>query len=425
MKFLLSKYFAKREDALNDEVNPLNRKYDYWLNLLFNKNALKDILLYNYQKKVDEKISDIIMQRINKRHRVYNNNFFSAQVNSFLELILNFFVYVVLICLVLAKQITIADYILCISAIASLTGVLLSIFNTISHIYSQNISINTFREYCEMSFNEDEQELKENLEITKLNSIRFSNVSFSYPGNEKKALSNVSFEIIKGEKIGIVGTNGAGKSTIISLLLKFYTKYDGEIYINDINIKQIDASSIYNLFSTVLQDIYLYAYTFKENIAIDNIDKEKLFSVIDKMNLEECVNKMPHRENTQMTKLFDDNGFELSGGEMQKVAIARALYKECDCVILDEPTAALDALSEYKLYQLVNDAFANKLVVFISHRLMSTRFCDKIFVLNDGVMVEQGNHEELIGQKGLYSNMFEKQSFYYIHEGNSRSEIKT
>lgn len=425
MKFLLSKFFAKREDVLNDEVNPLNRKYDYWLNLLFDKNALKDILLYNYQKKVDKKISNTILQRMNKRHRVYNNTFFSSQVNSFLELVLNFFVYIVLIYLVLIKQITIADYILCISAVASLTGVLFSIFNTISHIYEQNISINTFRKYCEMSFAEDKHNSKENLEITKLNSIRFSNVSFSYPGNEKNALSNVSFEIKKGEKIGIVGTNGAGKSTIISLLLKFYTNYDGEIYINNINLKQIDSSTIRNLFSTVFQDIHLYAYTFRENIATDNFDKNKFFSVINKTDLEECVNKMPHRENTHMTKLFDDNGFELSGGEMQKVAIARALYKECDCVILDEPTAALDALSEYKLYQLVDDAFANKLVVFISHRLMSTRFCDKIFVLNNGIMVEQGNHEELMEKKGLYLNMFEKQSFYYIHEGNSKSENKT
>ena len=416
IKFLVSRHFAIKEDKLNDFINPLARKYNYWMNVSFNKNAIKDIVLFCYQKMILSHSSKAFSEHEKELIKVYSNRNVSIQLCDFLDMIYNIIIYAILIHSYYKNNLLISEYVFCFSAITHLNEIFSSVLKTISHMYSQNISVNTFRKYCEMDVPKENSKVKSVLQKSESINIRFDNVNFRYPGSKKNALSNISFEINSGEKVALLGLNGAGKSTIVHLLLKFYTNYEGEIYINNINLKEIDVEEIYQIFSAVFQNIYLYAYTLKENIAVDNNDSGRLNSVLTKTGLYEHVQLMPLKENSQMTKLFDESGIELSVGETQKVAICRALYKSCNCVVLDEPTSSLDTISEYDIYSLANNVFCNKTGIFITHRLIGTVFSDRIIILEDGKIVEQGTPKNLLLSNGLYAKMFKEQLQHYENE---------
>lgn len=246
--------------------------------------------------------------------------------------------------------------------------------------------------------------------------IEFRNVSFSYPGSEVKVLRDVSIKLRSGEKLSVVGLNGAGKTTFIKLMCRLYDVDSGEILLDGVNIKEYDRDEYMKAFAVVFQDFKLLAFTAADNILLgDGSPAETADPFFEKAGLLDKINSLPKGRDTMMFKQFDKEGVELSGGEQQKMAIARALYKNSPVVILDEPTAALDPVAEYEIYKQFNDLVSGKTAVYISHRLSSCKFCDNIAVFSQGTVMEYGTHDELVRRKdGIYAEMFRAQAQYYI-----------
>lgn len=244
--------------------------------------------------------------------------------------------------------------------------------------------------------------------------IEFRHVSFAYPKTDRKILDDISIKIRSGEHLSIVGLNGAGKTTFIKLLCRLYDPTEGEILVDGVNIKEYDYKEYMQQIAPVFQDFKLFAFSMGENIAFDKTRNAKMSKYTDLVGLKDLVKKLDNGFNTNIFKYFDEKGIEPSGGEQQKIAISRALFKESPIVILDEPTAALDPLAEYEVYKEFHTLVGGKTAVYISHRLSSCKFCDKIAVFSDGHIAEYGTHDELINiPSGIYAEMFEAQAKYY------------
>lgn len=244
--------------------------------------------------------------------------------------------------------------------------------------------------------------------------IEFRHVSFAYPKTDRKILDDISIKIRSGEHLSIVGLNGAGKTTFIKLLCRLYDPTEGEILVDGVNIKEYDYKEYMQQIAPVFQDFKLFAFSMGENIAFDKTSNAKMSKYTDLVGLKDLVKKLDNGFNTNIFKYFDEKGIEPSGGEQQKIAISRALFKESPIVILDEPTAALDPLAEYEVYKEFHTLVGGKTAVYISHRLSSCKFCDKIAVFSDGHIAEYGTHDELINiPSGIYAEMFEAQAKYY------------
>ncbi len=246
--------------------------------------------------------------------------------------------------------------------------------------------------------------------------IEFRNVSFAYPNTGVQVLKNVSITIKAGERLSVVGLNGAGKTTFIKLLCRLYDTDEGEILIDGVNIREYDYDEYMKLFSVVFQDFRLLSFTAKDNILLGAEESdEAVDAMFEKVGLLDKINSLPKGRDTMMFREFDRDGVQLSGGEQQKLAIARALYKDAPVVILDEPTAALDPVAEYEIYCKFNDLVGGKTAVYISHRLSSCKFCDRIAVFSEGTIKELGTHDELVNREGgIYSEMFHAQAQYYV-----------
>lgn len=249
----------------------------------------------------------------------------------------------------------------------------------------------------------------------KPHTIEFKNVSFTYPNTEVKVLDGISVTLHQGEHLSVVGLNGAGKTTFVKLLCRLYDPTDGEILLDGVNIKEYDYSEYMSVFSPVFQDFKLFAFSIEDNITLEREGEEKeVDGIIEQVGLKEKLESLENGKNTILYKAFDENGIEPSGGEQQKLAIARALYKKAPVVILDEPTAALDPVAEYDIYRQFDSLVGDKTAIYISHRLSSCKFCDKIAVFAEGKIKEYGTHDSLVKiDGGIYAKMFKAQAQYY------------
>ncbi len=246
--------------------------------------------------------------------------------------------------------------------------------------------------------------------------IELKNVSFKYPKTDKMVLENINLKISRGEKLAIVGENGAGKSTLIKLICGLFRPTAGQILINGININEFAREEYYKMIACVFQEVNLYSGTILENVCGDTQDlvaKEKAKAALSKLGLDAKINSLPKKYDQPVLKSVEEDGVELSGGEAQRIAIARALYKDAPLVILDEPTAALDALAEAKIYESFADLVKGRTAIYISHRLSSTKFCDHIALFSKEGLIEYGTHEELLALHGHYYEMFMVQGKYY------------
>lgn len=249
--------------------------------------------------------------------------------------------------------------------------------------------------------------------------FEFRNVSFKYPKAEKYALKNLSLTLKAGQRLAVVGLNGAGKSTFIKLLLRLYEPCEGEILLNGVNVREYSKTSYYRIFSPVFQEVNLFAFPLAENVSMkspENTDKTLAEKSLKNAGLGEKLAELPEGVDTEILKVIYDDGTDLSGGEKQKLALARALYKDAPVVVLDEPTAALDALAESRLYSDFDKLIGGKTAVYISHRLSSTQFCSEVAMFKDGEMVELGTHKELLQRNGAYAEMFKIQAQYYVDD---------
>lgn len=284
-------------------------------------------------------------------------------------------------------------------------------FNLASHAWE----IQKYRE-C-LTFAEKLRCKSGNVHLQKTGNVKieFKNLSFKYPNTDRFILKNINLTLEAGETLSIVGVNGAGKTTFVKLLCRFYEPTEGEILINGISANKIVLNEYYNLLSVVFQDYKLFPFTIHENISMNlQYDQKKMSSCVEKIGLQKRINDLPKNIDTMLFKEFDSEGIELSGGEGQKLAISRALYRDTPIVIFDEPTSALDPIAEYDIYKNFDKLADGRSAIYISHRLSSTRFTDKVAVFSDGYIAEYGSHSELMRiDNGIYRNMFEMQMHYY------------
>lgn len=317
------------------------------------------------------------------------------------------------------QAITLADVSLYISALVAFSTALRTFTTNVTSFIS-NVKLTEFYfTFLDQQTLEEENEIGEEVDLSIAPTIEFEHVWFKYPETEKWILKDFSFVIHPKESLAIVGENGAGKSTLIKLCCGLFTPTKGRILVNGIDIKDYSKQSYYKMFSTVFQDFDIYACTILENvIGTDTSLEAKKYGMecLRRVGLEDKILSLPDKYDTPMLKVLDEHGIDLSGGQRQKLAIARALYKNGNVIILDEPTSALDALAEAEIYQSFNDLVENKTAIYISHRLSSTKFCDKIaFFTKDG-LTEYGTHEELMRNQAGYYHMFVIQGKYYQKE---------
>lgn len=312
--------------------------------------------------------------------------------------------------------ISISDVALYISTIVAFTTVLRTFTSQLSDLVS---NVRLTETYFTFIFNKayvKNSIAGQNDLLTKPIDIEFKNVWFRYPNTEKWILKNFNFKIHAGEKLAIVGANGAGKSTIVKLICGLFEPTEGEIFINGIPQREYSLKEYYQQFSTVFQDYEIYACSILENvIGSDSGEaaKKRGIDCLCRVGLKDVIEALPNQYDTPLLKILDENGVDLSGGQKQKIAIARALYKNGNTVILDEPTSALDALAEAEIYQSFDDLVKHKTAIYISHRLSSTKFCDKIAYFDATGLKEYGTHDELMKLKGSYYEMFKIQGKYY------------
>ncbi|MBS7034897.1 MAG: ABC transporter ATP-binding protein [Clostridium sp.] len=245
--------------------------------------------------------------------------------------------------------------------------------------------------------------------------IEFRDVSFQYPGSDTCALRHINLKFRVGERLAVVGMNGSGKTTFIKLLCHLYDPTEGEILLNGIDIRKYDYEEYMKIFSVVFQDFKLFSFSLGQNVAADmDYDTKRVEACLDAAGFDNRRTSMPDGLKTCLYKDFEENGVEISGGEAQKIALARALYKDAPFIVLDEPTAALDPIAESEIYSKFNDIVGNRTAIYISHRLSSCRFCDEIAVFDNGQIVQLGSHEELAADTGgKYHELWNAQAQYY------------
>jgi ATP-binding cassette subfamily B protein len=245
--------------------------------------------------------------------------------------------------------------------------------------------------------------------------IEFKNVSFKYLGTENYVLKNVNLKFHYGKKLAVVGMNGSGKTTMIKLLCRLYDPTEGEITLNGVDIKKYDYTEYMSIFSVVFQDFKLFSFSLGQNVATSvDVDEKRANDSLTKAGFGSRISVMPKGLDTPLYKDFEEDGVEISGGEAQKIALARALYKNAPFIVLDEPTAALDPIAEFEIYTKFNDIVGDKTAIYISHRLASCRFCDDIAVFHEGELIQCGNHNMLIAdENGKYYELWNSQAQYY------------
>lgn len=408
------------EHQFQDERAGLEQKQDYIEYTASDISYGKDIRLYNMSQWFLD-MRDMLSEKSRRlKSKLERRYFIITCVNLLTHLLRNAIIYGYLIYTTVSGNISVTDFVLYFGAITGFSGFFESITGNYTQLHEANFQMNELRAYLDLA-NEPEPENPASRPDTDQISIDFDHVWFSYEPDSEPVLKDFCLYINSGEKIALVGINGAGKTTIIKLLCGMYRPDKGSIRINGTDIRRFRKSDLYTLFSAVFQDIYIAPHTVAENISLKTeaeTDMKRVESCLEQTGLLQTILSYPDTLHSQMTKLVRD-GIILSGGQQQKLLMARALYKNAPVMILDEPTAALDPIAEHETYESFHQLTGNKTVIYISHRLASTRFCDRIIFLSDGKVSENGTHDELMQKGGEYANMFEVQSHYYKKEGQT------
>ncbi len=330
--------------------------------------------------------------------------------------------YAYLIVKAMEQDLHASEFLLYFTAVSGLTGWIVSILNQFAVLHKESINLSYVQEYLNLP---EQFQFTGGKPIPQADAyeLRLENVTFRYPGTENNILDHVNLTVAPGEKLAIVGLNGAGKTTLILLLCGFYDPDEGRVLLNGTDIRECNRNEYYRLFSAVFQEFSLLDVTVAEQVAqrAENIDRKRVWDCLEQAGLAEFVRSLPKGLDTHMGRQVYLDGVLLSGGQTQRLVLARALYRNGSILVLDEPTAALDPIAENDIYRKYNEMTAGKTALFISHRLASTRFCDRVLFMADGGIAEEGTHEELLALDGRYANLFAVQSRYY-QEGGQEDE---
>ena len=411
-------FFNKKIKTIEIEsfknLSKSNRIFGYLFFELSDFSYGKDIRLYDAtnlfnhlsSKHLDDQTNIWKERSIKSKKQYYKMNFSN--------LVCNILVFSYIGLKVIKNFITIGDFSMCVTASNDFTNCCQAIVQSIQEILKRSNYVNEYLKFMEYPVALPKG--TKSVDLNKTHIIEFKNVSFKYPRSDKYVLKNVSIKIPNAQHLAIVGLNGAGKTTFIKLLCRLYDVTDGEILIDDINIKEYSDDEYRKLFAVLFQDFKLLAFSLKENIAFSpDVPDSQIDDVLKLAGLYNDAQKLPQKNDTCIYKSFDESGVELSGGQKQKTAIARALYKNSPIVILDEPTAALDPLAEAEIYEDFNKMVGGKTAIYISHRLSSCKFCDQIAVFSEGNIKEYGTHDQLMKiPDGIYKEMFTTQAKPYL-----------
>lgn len=400
-----------------DNMSPFYRKIRYMGQVQSDFSFAKDIRLFNMRDFLRSK-HEGINAAAHKLFLGHKNRWLKWEmknyVASFVEMAIQYGYLVYSLCF---SDLSIGNFVLYASVMGNYSRSIRYMFDNFAELKYRSMEIDDYRAFV------DEEELSDvkNSEcqpIPKADNyvIEFKNVSFKYNGAKVYALKDINIKLETGKSLAIVGLNGAGKTTFIKLLCRLYDVSEGEILLNGVNVLNYDRNEYFKLFSPVFQNVELFALSLGENTAMTDpsgVDGNKAAEALINAGLEEKYNSLAKKLDTQVLKNIYDDGVDFSGGEKQKLALARALYKDAPIMLLDEPTAALDPIAEYKLYKSFDKIVGGKMAVYISHRLSSTRFCDSIAMFKGGRLVESGTHADLLKKGGEYSSLFEVQAQYY------------
>ena len=420
ISYALTMRVKKYEYSQKEKAADKDRRTFYVFDTMYDFAYGKDIRIYDLKNILIEKFKKFRGERIDISRDVQGKQLKVKIVDVILLVIREFVVYGYLIYNVLFTGMGIGDFTMYFSTINGFGDWMKGILDDLAYIKAQNMYLDDMREFLEIK-SEDKEKTRD-IPIDSSYEIEFKNVSFKYPKTDKYIYKNLSLKIKKGQRLAIVGINGAGKTTFVKLLCRLYEPTSGEILINGVNIKDFSKEEYYKILSVVFQDIKTFAFTVAENVSLENleeVDREKVLHCIEKAGVGDKINSLQKGIDTSLLKILDGEGVELSGGENQKLALARALYKNGKIVILDEPTSALDAVAEYNIYKGFDELIGDKTAIYISHRLASTKFCDVIAFFENGEIVEYGTHEELLKKNGKYSDMFNIQAQYYKEESGA------
>lgn len=419
--FLLNRHAVGFGKKLENERNQA-----YRINRMLERQGIslehgKDIRIYH----VENWFGKIFDEQIGRLYQCFKRQelrwYFPTVAEQTGTVVRDIVMYLILIRMVLDGQISVASFTFYVGVVAGFSTWMNDVISRISSVMQASVEVGYYNEAMEIPDVFPRGEGKKP-DLNAGVSIEFRDVSFRYEEGGEDVLSHLSFRIEPGRKIALVGNNGAGKTTIVKLLCGFYLPTEGDVLVNGISTREYDMDEYGKLISPVFQDGFLSAFSVALNVAGGNeedIDRERVRKCLKQADMWEKIDSLAQKEDTPVSQVLDESGVNFSGGEVQKLLIARALYKDGNCLILDEPTSALDPIAESQIYEKYNQMTEEKTSLFISHRLASTRFCDEILYLENGAVAERGTHEELLKRKGAYADMFEIQSHYYKKNGGA------
>ncbi|MGN0632242.1 MAG: ABC transporter ATP-binding protein [Oscillospiraceae bacterium] len=425
VNFLLNNHTNKVvKKRVWDPLAPWWRKDNYLRNVTTSFDTAKDIRMFGLKDWLTDKIKELKKERVEAQKNNAKAWLMTSWISNILFALSQAAVYAWLIYQTVRGKMTIGNFSLYLGSSAAFYNYITNLLQGVTRLLDCSRQVDDFRSF--MEFDSGENNKGENVPHYDSYEFEFKNVSFKYPKASKFALKNLSLKLKAGERLAVVGLNGAGKSTFIKLLLRLYEPTEGEILLNGTNIKKFSKKSYYSVFAPVFQNVELFAFPLAENVSMktpEETDKAKAEKCLTDAGFGDKLKELTNGVSTEILKIIHDDGVDLSGGEKQKLALARALYKDAPVVVLDEPTAALDALAESRLYNDFDKLIGGKTAVYISHRLSSTQFCSNVAMFKEGEMVEYGTHESLLRQGGDYAEMFRIQAQYYVDSPESEVAV--
>ena len=391
------------------------RKMNYYSDLLVNRDMVKEVRLFALSDLLIGKYNDVVAGYfMGIKKLIWQEGAWNLLLSLATAVMNGVLFYMIAI-----NVSQIADYSVYTGALNSISGALAAIISVTSSIYEGSLFIDNM-----ILFMNEKQTVKPSIaepaipEDHKGHTIELRNVTFRYPGADRDVIHNMNLTIKSGSTVALVGLNGAGKTTLIKLITRLYDPTEGRILLDGHDIREYDLKELYSLYGIIFQDFGKYAVSVKDNITFsrigDPVDENAVLEAAEKSSSTQFIAKLPNEYNTSLTRVFEKDGIELSIGQWQKLSIARAFYSDSDILILDEPTASLDAIAEQEIYNQFDTLRKDKTTIFVSHRLSSATVADKILVIDGGVLTEQGNHQELMAKRGTYYELFSTQAKRYM-----------